>query len=89
MRFLPQILGVEAQAGIRMKDFGPGKPLCSETSQVLPRHPAFLAATLQHPQPAFAYFTPSFLGAAGSAKTHDMVARSTRSAETVSAKTIC
>ena len=61
MRFLPQILGVEAQIRVRMKDFGPGKPLCSETSQVLPRHPAFLAATLQYPQPAFAHFTPKAL----------------------------
>ena len=57
----PQIRDVEAQVGIRMKDFGPGKPLCSETSQVLPRHPAFLAATLQYPQPAFAHFTPKAL----------------------------
>jgi hypothetical protein len=61
MRFLPQILGVEAQVGIRMKDFGPGKPLRRETSQVLPRHPAFLTATLQHPQPTFAHFTPKAL----------------------------
>jgi hypothetical protein len=44
-----------------MKDFGPGKPLCSETGQVLPRHPALLAATLQYPQPAFAHFTPKAL----------------------------
>jgi len=58
---LSQIRDVEAQVGIRMKDFGPGKPLCSETSQVLPRHPAFLAATLQNPQPAFAHFTPKAL----------------------------
>ena len=35
MRFLPQIRGVEAQAGIGMKDFGPGKPPCSETVQVV------------------------------------------------------
>ena len=61
MRFLPQMRGVEAQVGIRMKDFGPGKPLGSETSQVLPRHPAFLAATLQCPQPAFAHFTSKAL----------------------------
>ncbi len=61
MRFLPQIPGIEAQVGIRMKNFGPGKPLFSKTSQVLPRHPAFLTATLQHPQPAFAHFTPKAL----------------------------
>ena len=47
MRFLPQILGVEAQVGVRMEDLGPGKPLFSETSHVLPRHPAFLAASLE------------------------------------------
>jgi len=55
------MLGVEAQVGIRMEDFGPGKTLCSENSQVLQRHPPFLAPTLQHPQPAFAYFTPKAL----------------------------
>src|SRR4029077_19929118 len=53
--------GVEEQVGIRMKDFRPGKPLFSEASQALPRHPAFLAATLKYPQPAFAHFTPKAL----------------------------
>src|SRR5262249_6401271 len=51
----------EAQVGIRMKDFGPGKPLFSETSHVLPRHPTFLTAPLEYPQPAFAHFTPKAL----------------------------
>src|SRR5262249_34522171 len=58
MRFLPQILGVEAHVGIWMKDFRPWKPLFGETSHVLPRNPAFLAAPLEYAQPPFAHFTP-------------------------------
>ena len=48
-----------------MKDFGPGKPLGSETSHVLPRYPAFLAAPLKYSQPAFAHFTSKALEASG------------------------
>src|SRR6516162_10371140 len=61
MRFLPQILGVAAQVGVGMEDFGPGKPLFSETSHVLPRHPAFLATALEDSEPALAHFTPKAL----------------------------
>jgi hypothetical protein len=39
--------GVEAQVGIRMKDFGEWKPLLNKTSHVRPRHPALLTATLE------------------------------------------
>ena len=49
------MLGVEAQVGIRMKDFGEWKPLLNKTSHVLPRHPALLTATLYHSQPTFAH----------------------------------
>src|SRR5437879_12754804 len=55
MRLLPRMLGVEAQVGIRMKDFGEWKPLLNKTSHVLPRHPALLTATLYHSQPTFAH----------------------------------
>jgi len=65
MRFLPQIFGVEAHVGIGMKDFRPRKPLFSETSQVLPRDPAFLAAPLKNSQPAFAHFASKALKANG------------------------
>ena len=68
MRFLPQIVGVEAHVRIRMKDFRPGKPLCSETSQVLPRNPVFLATSLEYSQPAFAHFTSKALEASGVAR---------------------
>src|SRR5436853_3696106 len=55
MRLLPRMLGVEAQVGIRMKDFGEWKPLLNRTSHVLPRHPARLTATSYHSQPALAH----------------------------------
>src|SRR6266566_4235262 len=61
MRLLPRMLCVEAQAGIRMEDFGPGKPLFSELSQMLPRHPALLTTMLQDAQPAFAHLKPKAL----------------------------
>ena len=65
MRFLPQIFGVEAHVGIRMKDFGSGKPLLGETGHVLPRDPAFLAAPLEYSQPAFDHFASKALEANG------------------------
>src|SRR5262252_11074492 len=65
MRFLPQIVGVEAHVGIWMKDFRPWKPFFSETSHVLPRNPAFLATPLEYSQPAFADFTSKALKTIG------------------------
>ena len=44
MRLLPQILGVEAQVGIRMKDLGNREPAVDQGCDLLPRHPALLAA---------------------------------------------
>ena len=57
------MLGVEAQVGIRMKDFGEWKPLLNKTSHVLPRHPALLTATLYHSQPTFAHLKSKALEA--------------------------
>src|SRR4029077_8281145 len=34
------------------------KPLLTETPKALPRHPAFLATAMQHPQPTFAHLKP-------------------------------
>jgi len=68
MPFLPQTFGVEAHVGIRMKDSRPGKPLFSETSQVFPRSPAYLAASLEYSQPAFAHFASKALEASGVAR---------------------
>jgi len=52
------MLSVEAQIGIRMKNLGFGEPLSRKSVQELPRHPAPLTATANHPQPAFANFEP-------------------------------
>ena len=52
------MLSVEAQIGIRMKNLGFGEPLSRKSVQELPRHPAPLTATSNHPQPAFANFEP-------------------------------
>ena len=41
-----------------MKNLGFGEPLSRKSVQELPRHPAPLTATANHPQPAFANFEP-------------------------------
>jgi hypothetical protein len=61
MRLLPRMLGVEAQIGIRMKDFGEWKPVLNQTGHVLPRRSALLTATLYHSEPAFAHLKPKAL----------------------------
>ena len=41
-----------------MKNSGGWEPLLNENSKALPRHPAFLATAMQHPQPTFAHLQP-------------------------------
>src|SRR5260370_24096387 len=53
-----RILSVEAQIGMRMKNLGFGRPLSRKAVHELPRHPAPLSATSNHPQPALANLEP-------------------------------
>jgi len=46
MRLLPWVLGVKAQVGMRMEEFGQREPLPGKAEHVLPRYPALLAASL-------------------------------------------
>src|SRR5438067_13739841 len=45
------MFSVETQVGIGMNDLGHGEPLLRDTLEKLPRIPAPLAATSDHPQP--------------------------------------
>ena len=45
MRLLPQMFGVKAQIGIRMKDARFGEPALCDSHEAWPRHPTLLAAS--------------------------------------------
>src|SRR5262249_43823664 len=58
IRLLPRIPGVEAQVGMRVKDFGTRNPAIDQRPEPLPCHPVALAPSPQRTVPAPDYLGP-------------------------------